>query len=77
MSVDTACPDCGWRWVKGETDLLPESGDVTICDGCGRVLRFGRGVFGGPLKLGPLSERDERALRRAVREKLHDLQPPN
>jgi hypothetical protein len=73
MSIDTSCPGCGRRWLKGETELLPEAGDVTICVGCGRVLRFRRGTFG--LMLVPLSERDERALRRAVRERLNDLQP--
>jgi hypothetical protein len=75
MSIDTSCPGCGKRWLKGETELLPEPGDVTICVGCGRVLRFRRGMFGYPLMLELLSERDERALRRAVRERLRDLQP--
>jgi hypothetical protein len=73
MSIDTSCPGCGKRWLKGETELLPEPGDVTLCVGCGRVLRFRRGMFG--LVLRALSERDERALRRAVRERLRDLQP--
>lgn len=68
------CPSCSAVWVK-DSDIHPEPGDPTICGGCGRVLRFTRSILGGPLRLSLLSDRDERALRRAVRERLRDLQP--
>lgn len=73
--IDLPCPGCGWRWTKGETEHHPEVGDVTICAGCGRVLRFVRGMVTGVLRLSELSKRDEAALRRALRERMNDLQP--
>jgi hypothetical protein len=74
VTISTYCPGCGDKWVKqADETLQPEVGDVTICYGCGRVLRFVRGTFG--LRLAGLSARDERALARAVRERLNDLQP--
>lgn len=72
--VDTECPGCGQRWIRREEEeLRPKVGDVTICAGCGRVLRFVRSATGrGALKLAPLTARDERALRAALRERLQE-----
>jgi len=70
------CPGCGHPWTKPpEEALQPEVGDVTICAGCGRILRFVRSVFAGTVRLACLSDRDERAMRKAVRERLLDLSP--
>lgn len=53
------CPHCGRpldpaAWQDG--GQRPETGDLTICEGCARVLRFGRG-----LTLTAMTDRDERA----------------
>jgi len=55
----TSCPHCGHQldaraWQDG--GLWPEPGDLTICEGCARVLRFGR-----RLALTAMTDRDERA----------------
>lgn len=70
------CPECSHPWrIAPEVEVRPEPGDVTVCDGCGRILRFRRRVFSGDLYLNALSERDERRLRTAVRSRLLDLTP--
>ncbi len=57
------CPHCGlsldafaWR----DNGHSPEPDDLTICQGCAHILRFGR-----HLKLIALTERDERAMHRS------------
>lgn len=54
------CPHCGLAidtrsWREGLHQ--PEVGDLTICQGCAHVLRFGR-----HLHLIAMTERDERQL---------------
>ena len=54
------CPHCGFlidaaSWQ--DEGHRPEVGDLTICQGCAHVLRFGK-----LLKLTAMTERDERAL---------------
>jgi len=53
------CPHCGLAidaiaWQDG--GHAPEVGDLTICQGCARVLRFGRHMM-----LTAMTDRDERA----------------
>lgn len=55
----TRCPHCGLRidtssWRS--EDHGPEAGDLTICQGCAHVLRFGK-----RRQLTAMTERDERA----------------
>jgi hypothetical protein len=74
LALDLTCPECAHPWRKGaEVEVHPEPGDVTLCNGCGAVLRFRRSLLGGSLRLDRLSELDERRLRKAVGDKLRDL----
>lgn len=65
MSFDLAvpvspCPHCGGRIDSSAYEdggYTPEVGDLTICEYCARILRFGR-----RLVLAAMTDRDERAL---------------
>ena len=54
------CPHCGYQLnplAWRDQDHRPETGDLTICQGCAHVLRFGK-----HLTLRELTQRDELAL---------------
>jgi hypothetical protein len=54
------CPHCGGRIDSSAYEdggHVPEVGDLTICEHCARILRFGRWLI-----LEAMSDGDERAL---------------